>query len=228
MTIISHERAIKRAESWLNGLRPSTREARALRRLGLLCCKHLASGVGLGGRGRSTVLRLPAVGVFVTLGRDRTLALCRSISLASLRARQMGAKKRKTWSEMFGSVALSYARVGDPSTTAVLLRASAQLGLTHPWLVEAERYLLDQQTPEGSFGLFARELTLVGSHEPLWMAHLNLSVEVLWALAEVTALNQSHAAGRQARAPRFTRARAPGSLAVRERSEKQPVSQCDH
>lgn len=58
-----------------------------------------------------------------------------------------------------------------------------------PWLAEAERYLLDQQTPEGCFGLFARELALVGRGDTPWVAHLNLSVEILWALAEVTALH---------------------------------------
>jgi hypothetical protein len=108
-------------------------------------------------------------------------------------------EKRQNWNEVFGSVALSYARAGDPSTTAVLLRTSAQLGLKHPWLVEAERFLLDQQAPEGCFGLFARELALVGGEGVPWMAHLNLSVEVLWALAEVMGLNADAAV---AKAPR--------------------------
>ena len=101
---------------------------------------------------------------------------------------------------MFGSIALSYAREGDASTTAGLLRASAQLRLAHPWLAEAECYLLDQQAPEGCFGFFARELTVLRSGGPPWMAHLNLSVEILMALAEVTALD----AGRQQRADRLT------------------------
>jgi hypothetical protein len=130
--------------------------------------------------------------VFVTMGREKTLTFCHSISNASVHARRMEEKKRDFWSEMFGSVALSYARVGDPATTAALLRASAQLGLTHPWLTEAECFLLDQQTPEGCFGIFARELALVGSDHAPWMPHLSLSVEVLWALAEVTALHASY------------------------------------
>jgi len=107
----------------------------------------------------------------------------------------MDPKRQAAWSETFGSVALSYARAGDPSTTAALLRASAQLGLEHQWLVKAERFLLDQQTPEGCFGLFARELQMVRSEEPLWKPHLNFSVEVLWALAEVTALHAGHERG---------------------------------
>jgi hypothetical protein len=177
------------AQVWLEGLAPATREAKALRSLGLLCCKRLRSGLGLRGRGGSGPMQLPSLAVFVTMDRQNTHALCRSISLASFRARRMAAKKQETWAEMFGSVALSYARAGDPSTTAVLLRASAQLALKHPWLDEAERYLLDQQTPEGCFGLFARELPLVKSDDTPWRAHLDLSVEILWALAEVTALH---------------------------------------
>lgn len=181
--------AIARAQIWLEGLSAATREAKALRSLGLLCCKRLRSGLGLRGRGGSGPMQLPSLAVFVTMDRQKTQALCRSISLASLRARRMGAKKQETWGEMFGSVALSYARAGDPSTAAVLLRASAQLALKDPWLDEAARYLLDQQTPEGCFGLFARELALVESNDTPWMAHLNLSVEILWALAEVMALH---------------------------------------
>jgi hypothetical protein len=195
----SRESAIAGAKLWLEGLSPSTREAKALRSLGLHCCKRLLSGVGWSGTGRSTLLRLPTTAAFVTLGRERTLALCRSISLASIRARRLEVEKRRNWNEVFGSVALSYARAGDPSTTAVLLRTSAQLGLKHPWLVEAELFLLDQQAPEGCFGLFTRELALVGGEGAPWMAHLNLSVEVLWALAEVTRLRDVVAV---ARAPR--------------------------
>jgi len=122
------------------------------------------------------------------MGRERTIGLCRSISLASSDVRRVGARRREAWSEIFGSVALSYAREGDPSTTAALLRASAQLGLTHPWLDQAECFLLDQQTPEGRFGLFAREVSQCGGGGEAWSAYLSLSVEILWALAEVAAL----------------------------------------
>ena len=149
VSTFSRERAIARAKFWIEAHSPSTREAKALRSFGVFCCKRLQSGLGFRGRGRSARVQLPTLAVFVNLGRERTLALCRSISLTSVRARRMGPKKQELWSETFGSVALSYARVGDPSTTAGLLRASAQLGLTHRWLVEAEHFLLDQQTPEG-------------------------------------------------------------------------------
>jgi hypothetical protein len=190
ISTLSREEAASRARCWLQGLSPATNEAKALRRLGLLCCERIRSGIEVCGRGSATPVRLPRPAVFVTMGRARAVALCRSISLASRRARRLAATKRESWSELFGSVALSYARVGDASTTAALLRVSAQLGLTHPWLGDAERFLLDQQTPEGSFGLFARELALLGTGGPPWSAHLDLSVEVLWALAEVAALRQ--------------------------------------
>lgn len=195
VSIISPERTIARAKFWLEDLSPSTRDAKALRSLGLLCCKRLQAGVGLHGRGGSAPLRLPTMRYFVTMDREKTLTLCRCISLASLCARRMEAKKQEAWSDIFGSVALSYARVGDVSTTAVLLRASAQLGLNHQWLVETARFLLDQQTPEGCFGLFARELKMVTNDGAPWMPHLNLTVEILWALAEVTGLHRGQDGG---------------------------------
>jgi len=200
VTLNVRELAIQRAQQWLEGISPLTREAKALRSLGLLCCSRILSGRGLRGRGGSARFRLPTTRDFVTGERAKTLAVCRSISLASARARSMDPKRQAVWSETFGGVALSYARAGDPSTTAALLRASAQLGLEHPWLMEAERFLLAQQTPEGCFGLFARELQMVRSEEPPWMPYLNFSVEVLWALAEVTALHAGHEQGNGDRA----------------------------
>ena len=185
----SRNEAIERARLWLADLTPSTRESKALRSLGLLCCKRILSGRGLRGRGGSGLLRLPTTTAFITGGRAKTLEVCRSISLASVRTRKIDPKRQAAWSETFGSLALSYARAGDPSSTAALLRAATQLGLEHQWLVEAERYLFHQQAPEGCFGLFARELQMVRSEEPRWMPHLTFSVEVLWALAEVTALH---------------------------------------
>lgn len=187
-TFIDRELAIERARLWLQGLLPTTREVKAMRNLGILCCKRLQSGVGLRETSGSMELRLPTLSVFVTMGREKTLTLCGSIALASVRARRMQPKTRDTWSQMFGGVALSYARTGDPSTAACLLRASAQLGLKHQWLVEVERFLLEQQTPEGCFGLFARELALVGAAGDPWRPNLNFTVEVLWALAEVMSL----------------------------------------
>jgi hypothetical protein len=219
VSILSRENAGERAKLWLEGLSPLTRETKALRSLGLLCCKRLRSGDGLSGKGGSALLRLPSIAIFVTMGRERTHALCRSISLASIRARRMKAKKQGFWSEIFGSVALSYARMGDPATTAALLRASARLGLKHVWLLEAKRFLLDQQTPEGCFGLFARELALIESDHTPWMAHLSLSVEILWALAEVKAL---HADQSQAMNIPPTRPLAITSGTIRRRSSETP------
>jgi hypothetical protein len=186
---IPREIAIERAKIWLQGLVPTTPEVKALRKLGILCCRRLLSGVGLPETGGSRKLRLPSARVFVTMDRAKILTLCRSILVASVRTRRREVKNRELWSELFGGVALSCARAGDASTTACLLRASAQLELRHQWLVEAERFLLDQQTPEGCFGLFTRELALVRGDGEYWMANLNFTVEVLWALAEVMALN---------------------------------------
>jgi hypothetical protein len=123
------------------------------------------------------------------MDRVRIGTLCRSVSLTASGARQLSAQQRTKWSEAFGGVALSFARTGDPSTTAGLLRTAAQLKLAHPWLDEAERFLLDQQTPEGSFGLFAREVAILGGHDAM-VAHLSLTVEILWALAEVSAARE--------------------------------------
>jgi len=189
---ISRKRAVERTKLWLQNLSPTTREAKALRRLGILCCKRIQSGLGLQETSGSLPFRLPTIAAFVNMDRTKTLMLCRSISLASVQSRRLALKKRAAWAEMFGGVALSYARIGDPSTTACLLRASAQLQLRHQWLIAAERFLLDQQTPEGCFGLFSRELALIGGGGEPWMANLNFTVEVLWGLAEVMALDRAY------------------------------------
>jgi hypothetical protein len=186
------EIAIESARLWLEHVPSQSPEAKALRKLGLLCCRRLKSGVGLREIGGSNALRLPRPALLVKMDRGEIMTLCRSISLASLHTRRREVKDRQALGEIFGGLALSYARVGDPSTAACLLRASAQLELNHEWLDEVERFLLDQQSPEGCFGLFTRELALVNDEGTRWMANLNFSVEVLWALAELMALRRGH------------------------------------
>ena len=187
---IARATATARAEEWLQKLLPRTSEAKALRSLGLLCCERIRAGIALCGKGSRAPVRLPGIAAFIAMERAETLAVCRSIAMAS-RASRRGAMGCEGWKEVFGSVALSYARTGDSSTTAALLRAAAQLGLGHPWLAEAERFLLNQQNPTGSFGLFARELALLGNEGSPDAIYLSLSVEILWALAEVAALSSA-------------------------------------
>jgi hypothetical protein len=51
----------------------------------------------------------------------------------------------------------------------------------------AAEYLLDQQQPDGSFGLISEELISVETEEKRQEAVLRITVEVLWALAEINA-----------------------------------------
>lgn len=180
--------AATRAWRWLGAVSPTTPAEEALRSLGLLCCDAMAAATGLCGRAGPVAARLPAPARFVGMQREEMLAFCGAVARSTDRRRPISGKRHQWWSELFGGVAQSYLRLGDIQVAAALSRTAAQLGLAHPWLRDCEALLLDQQAPEGYFGLIARELMLVQAGPAPWRAHLDLTVEILWALAEAGAL----------------------------------------
>jgi hypothetical protein len=122
------------------------------------------------------------------LNRAGLLALMGQMAVAAPIPLPGAAGQRRCWVELFGSLAVSYARSGDVAVVAALVRAAAHLDLADPWLDEAHAFLLDQQAADGHFGLLSRELAQMqaesGSHEDVC---LRLTVEVLWAICAVVA-----------------------------------------
>jgi hypothetical protein len=182
-------RAGERARRWLarvDGGAPG--ERLALRELGLLLCERIAQGVA-GPRSRGAVsVAVPSPGALLRLPREELLALTGQIAIAPPVALPGGAGQRRCWAELFGTLAVSYARSGDVAAVAAVVRAAAHLGLADPWLDEAQAYLLDQQAAAGHFGLLSRELAHLqadsGSSEDVC---LRLTVEVSWAICAVVA-----------------------------------------
>jgi hypothetical protein len=172
-------------------------ETQALRDLGLLLCDRIRYGVG-GPKASSgpEAVRLPRMANFIRMSRSEILEITGVVTLRSRNAWNVSETRRRVWSRVFGCVALSYARVGDLLTVAALVRAAAHLGQTGDWLDEAEMYILDQQQPNGSFGLLGSEFTLLQNAVTARHAVLRLTVEVLWALAETDGLCVSSALSR--------------------------------
>jgi hypothetical protein len=183
--LVAANEATLRAREWLVRASVPTEEAASLRQLGILLCERIENGAGGPVDGGADPVQLPALGTLVHMSRNDVLALCGRISVCPQDTSFREKAHQRHWSQAFGGLALSYARVGDLSVVAALVRAAARLRLVHPWLVEAETYLLDQQQPDGSFGLFASELALFQDARAGPIA-LRLTVEVLWALAEAT------------------------------------------
>ena len=130
---------------------------------------------------------MPPAWTLVEKERQEIVALAQAVTLSDPSAYRRQLRDRDGWARMLGGIALSHARDGDLVAVAALLRMAAGLDLDGPWLQAALRYLLDQQQPDGSFGLLAPELAL--SEEPSCQLEvtLRLTVEVLWALAELAA-----------------------------------------
>lgn len=176
--------ASERALSWLEGQRPPSEQATSLKHLGLLLCERIANKApGPTGTDHDH-LALPAFDSFVRMGRNELLELTGQITLRCQPVRGRSAGLPEGWAKMFGGVALSHARIGDLVAVASLVRAAGRLGLSDPWLSEATWYLLEQQRPDGAFGLFATELAVGGQSVEESDLLLKTTVEVLWALAE--------------------------------------------
>lgn len=184
--------ATSRADDWLRRTPAATAEMEALRRLGLVFCEHAAGGADGWQPQTDDPIVLPRPASFMTMDRGRLLALSERLSLGAPEMWHVRASYRERWGRYFGGVALSYARMGDASMVAVLVRAAAHLHLWNAWLCEAEEYLLDQQQPEGYFGLLAQESASLDEGAAR-EAILRLTVEVVWALAETATLERLNA-----------------------------------
>lgn len=177
--------AASRAKKWLIATEPKNEAEIAMRQLGLWFCNQIRSrGKGLADIGEGSV-KLPALDTFVNLDRNELLRIAQAVSLSPLGDWRVAAKERQLWAQFMGGMALSYAKSGDVVVVAALLRTAAHLDLRGAWLTDAQSYLLDQQQPEGSFGLLALEEALLGENEPNCDVVMRLTVEVLWAIAEV-------------------------------------------
>lgn len=120
------------------------------------------------------VQRLPQAADLIAMDRDALVVLCRAYPGGGLHDTLTAAA--------LAYLALSYARSDDLQAVAGLLRLCAK-GEADAWLTaDAWRYVLDQQQPDGSFGLLSAELTIL-AHTDALTPRLAMTVEVLWALA---------------------------------------------
>jgi hypothetical protein len=174
-----------RARRWLEPISRSSPDD-PLCRLALWLCEAIqrptAAGLPLT-YGR--VAELPGLTDVMGMTRRRLFSLAQSIALSDEWTCGDGVLDRDSWTRILGATALSYARTGDSSMVAALVRAAARMRLRGTWLAAAQTYVLDQQQPDGSFGLVLPELVVMRHTDVRARVALRLTAESLWALAEV-------------------------------------------
>ncbi len=176
--------AAELAMDWATRVVPTGAQADALRQVALQLCAGIREGTRLFGRTLSDDATLPALPLLVTMSRGEMMALANRISLADSlppAPQEVGDAEQ---ARFLGALALSYAQAHDLPCVSALLRIGTRLSLQDPWLTEARDYLVDQQQPDGRFGLLCAVLRTLddGAADE---AMLRLQVEVLWALNEV-------------------------------------------
>lgn len=181
--MINRKNAAVRAQHWI--IRSNlNEESKSLQQLGLLLCDRIKRSQSFNTGNNEAIFSLPDIGGFVRMIRSDLLKMTYEICLAPKENCRIGNLTVKMWSKAFGGIALSYAKVGDLSMVAAIVRSAAHLGFSHTWLNESEIFLLDQQQPDGSFGLLALEIELLKNELLAKQDQLRLTVEVLWALTE--------------------------------------------
>lgn len=119
--------------------------------------------------------QLPEPSALITSGRDSIIELSRRYAAGPVATGRSATA--------ISHLATSFARGDDLQAVAACLRI-ASLAKAEPSLVaDAWTYLYSQQEPEGSFGLFAAELVMLGRNGESLTMRLAMTVEVLWALA---------------------------------------------
>lgn len=177
----SRIRAARAARRWLSRKIPRRLRGSALQRLGILLCERLLTSCGPPFAKRKLPL-IPQPASIVEMQRGDLLALCRKIGIASPRSVCFDPGIRSSLRAYLGGLALSYAAKGDALLAAAISRAATHLGLKHGWLNHAEKYLLDQQGPDGGFGLVAPEVGILADESDPHELRLILTVEILWTL----------------------------------------------
>jgi hypothetical protein len=130
-------------------------------------------------------VRFPSVRRVIEMNRSDLRKLANRLALATVReAPRRDNARRRVAAGVIGGLAVSFARVGDLEMVAALSRAGARWHYNHPFLDEAEDYMLDQQHPDGYFGLYSGELERGTPPAEIAAVIGRLSVGVMWALAE--------------------------------------------
>ena len=180
--------ATKRAKKWLENIKSTNEEVMALRDLGFIFCEAIFTDDStlhlLRKSGKSFNYQEGFPLSLITMERKEILSLASEMSLTEYLCK---VEKNWEWGQIIGGISLSYARYGDIPVVAALVRIAALHQLNSPLLDDAHSYLIDQQEPDGSFGIFARELKLINSRQTDSDEHikLRLTVEVLWSFAEI-------------------------------------------
>lgn len=181
---VNRKKACVRSQHWIEGSTVSNGETMALQQLGLFLCDRIKCGGIIPRVSEGVIFQLPALKDFVCMNRCDILEMVNRACLVGKNDYQINRSDKYMWGRIFGGMALSFARVGDPSVVAALLRSAAHLDLNDPWIDESEIFILDQQQPDGSFGLMAPELALQQDDLSAYECRLRLTVEILWAFVE--------------------------------------------
>ncbi|WP_242273011.1 hypothetical protein [Bacillus cereus group sp. BfR-BA-01538] len=180
------EVAIK-SKKWLKNMKVSSNKELAQQSIGILFCDQIISPKIEVKKIQAQTLNLPKSPFsLVTMNKIELLELFQSISISNLEQWKVNHQEREQLGKVLGFLAISYANTEDLSVVAALIRAAAHLNLDNHWLHHALIYLIDQQQPDGCFGFITSELAFQGREGPESSLVLRLTIEVLWALAEVS------------------------------------------
>ncbi|MGA5696086.1 hypothetical protein ACPCHU_15895 [Bacillus bombysepticus] len=167
------------AEKWLKEVLVSNSEDKALREFGLALADQILNSKYDLRIVLDDIRDVPTPISFVFMEREELLNLVRKMSICNLEK----LNNRKDLAKVINALSFSYGNVGDVEVVAVLTRAVVRLNSDVDYISNITHYLLDQQHPEGCFGLLLEDIF---EKEYLTNAVLRLTVEVLWALFEIT------------------------------------------
>lgn len=146
--------------------------------LGMIADVLRANG-GDPGRAERRPLCMPEVSTLVTGGRAVAIEFSRDILMSSRDGLRTAGNEAAS---VLPNVAFSYARDWDLSCTCAVLRGCAYLGCAQePAARWATQWLLDQQRPEGGFGV----PLYVANPQRIQSSLLDGTIDAVWTIAEL-------------------------------------------
>lgn len=171
------------AELWLGRLSTFDSEEDAMRELGLLFCGTIASGDANAVGEALEGISIPPPAEMMLMSSQYITLFCNRVTSYHRVVETTDFQEAGHQGNFIGGLACSYANAGEILVTSALVRFGGYLCLTSLWLDYAEQFLLEQQSCDGHFGLYSRELKMIPDGRNVSKAMLQLTVDILWTIS---------------------------------------------
>ncbi len=178
--------AMEKAQEFIIKYQPKSDQEKALIQLGLQASRQIINGEKYTDSYSNLILELPDSFDLITIPRDELLKFAKQAKYSKFS--WVSDVTKYNFAKTLAGLALSYANEDDLEMVATLYSIVARCEFTHQWLFYLQQYLLNQQEPDGSFGIFVTPHSRDEIKKSTKLVSLSFTILVLTAFSEAPEL----------------------------------------